>query len=490
MQTATGAARLSSRPQTQDALLWYVALQASLSYAASGWVKLIGEKWRSGAALPGVMRTRTYGFEGAFRLTQKYPRSAKAVQHGVLALECLFPLVYVGGGRLTRPFLAGAAGFHTANAFVMGLGRFLTAFTSMHPMVAYTSAPASHPAVVGRDDRAVKAAGLVLAAGVAVGAALAAQRRSAVLEGWPTSRSITTRHGNELQYETGGREDTDAPVLVFCAGLSSTSEHFAWITEKFVHGSEYAVVAYARAGYAGSHRRRTAPYSLRESVDDLEDLVRQVIPAHRKAVLVGHSLGGELVRQVAARLPDRIAGLVYLDPAHPAELRRSQRQNAGAADLGSTITHATRYLRCGTGMLMSRPKWVDSLPPRYREKVFAQYTDARLWKAARREWRAVEEEFRSFDGDLDPISVPGLVIAAQHTVDQEPEQLLMYDELVKVHRDVDDTGVRVVEGADHDSLLTDARFAHQAAEMMAEFLAGPVARTEGPAPAPQKGTVS
>ncbi|MFE3578935.1 alpha/beta fold hydrolase [Streptomyces vinaceus] len=473
VQGATGLARLSRSTQTQDALLWYVALQANLSYAASGWVKLLGERWRDASALPGVMRTRTYGSEKIYRLTQRHPKTSKYVQHGVLALECLFPLVHLAGGRLTRPVLACAASFHVANGFIMGLGRFMTAFPSMHPMVAYTTTPASHPAVAGRDDRAVKAAALLLAAGVAASAALAAQRRSTVLEGWPTSRKFVTRHGNELLYETGG--DTalsEEPVLVFAAGLASTSEHFAWITERFVNESDHPVVSYARAGYGGSLRRTTAPYALTESVDDLEDLVRGVLPAGREVVLVGHSLGGEIIRRAADRLSDRLAGLVYLDPAHPAELQRSQRQNEGSKALSETIAQASRYLRLGTGILMSRPEWLDRLPKEYRQRVFAQYTDARLWTAGKREWEAVEKDFRAFDGAIAPLPVPGLIIAAQQTVDQDPEQLLLYNELSFAHPGHGETGgIEVVEGSDHDSLLTNAAHAHRAADLITAFLA-------------------
>ncbi|XIG80464.1 alpha/beta hydrolase (plasmid) [Streptomyces sp. SGAir0957] len=470
VQSVTGVARLVKKTETQDALLWYVGMQASMSYAVSGWVKLVGDKWRGGSALPGVMRTRTYGSEPIYRLTQRYPKTSKAVQHSVLAMECLFPLVHIAGGRLTRPFLAAAGGFHVANGFVMGLGRFMTAFPSMHPMVAYTTAPKSHPAVAGRDDRAAKAAGLLLAGAIAAGALVTAQRRAVVLEGWPTSRKVVTRHGNELMYETGG-PDSDAPTLVFCAGLASTSEHFAWISERFAHGSDHSVVAYARAGYAGSRRHCTAPYELVESVDDLEDLIRAVVPENRQVVLVGHSLGGELIRRVADRIPERLAGVIYLDPSHPAELQRSERQRAGAKDLRDTLTHVARYTRLGTGVLMSRPGWVEKLPMAYREKVFAQYTDARLWKAGRREWLAVEKEFTDFTGTIATSSVPALVIAAQQTVDQDPEQLLMYNELARAHQGPgEQADVKVIEGSDHDSMLTDASYAHQAARLMSDFL--------------------
>lgn len=471
VQSVTGVARLAKKSETQDALLWYIGIQASMSYAVSGWVKLVGDKWRDGTALPGVMRTRTYGSEPFYRLTLRYPKTFKVVQHSTLAMECLFPLVHVASGRFTRPFLAAAGSFHVANGFIMGLGRFMTAFPAMHPMVAYTTAPKTHPAVAGRDDRAAKAAALLLAGGIAASVVIAAQRRAVVLEGWPTSRKVVTRHGNELMYEAGGPE-SDAPVLVFCAGLASTSEHFAWITEWFAHGSDHAVVSYARAGYAGSRRRSKATYELTESVDDLEDLVRAVVPENRKVVLVGHSLGGDLIRRVAERMPERLAGLVYLDPSHPAELQRSDRQRAGAKDLRVTLTHVARYVQLGTGVLMSRPGWVDRLPPAYREKVFAQYTDARLWAAGKREWLAVEKEFTEFTGAIDPVTTPALIIAAQQTVDQDPEQFLLYNELARVHQSHGERdAVEVIEGADHDTMLTEARYAHQAARLMADFLA-------------------
>jgi len=143
VQTATGMARLAPSPAAQDALVWYVALQSNLSYVVSGWIKLLGKDWRTGSALTGVMRTRTYGHEKVWRLTRRHPRSARALAHGVLAMECLFPVLYLKGGLLTRPVIAAVAAFHVANGSVMGLGRFIPAFTAMHPMVAYTSTPRS-----------------------------------------------------------------------------------------------------------------------------------------------------------------------------------------------------------------------------------------------------------------------------------------------------------------------------------------------------------
>ncbi|MFD0270465.1 alpha/beta fold hydrolase [Streptomyces sp. NPDC127106] len=476
VQTATGLARLSSRPQTQDALLWYVALQANTSYLVSGWMKLLGKSWRGATALGGVMRTRTYGHEPTFALTKKYPKAAKYLTYGVLALECLFPVVYLADGRLARLVITSAGAFHVANGLVMGLGRFVTGFTSMHPMVAYTSTPRTFPSAAGRDDRILFVGATLLAGAVSVAGAVAVQRRMRTLEGWSHSDYLTTRHGSTLQYEQSEGDDPTLPVLVFVNGMVSTSEHFTWITEKIEQESGYGVVTYARAGYAGSRYRSTSPYCLAESVDDLVDLVRGVVPEARKVVLIGHSLGGELARRAAADLGDRLQAIVYLDSSHPEELNRSNQQSKAAESLGVLMNTMTRSLNAGLGILMARPAWLEALPANCRSRAFAQYADARMWEAGRREWDAVEREFRAFDGNLPVVGTHALVISAQHTVDRDPEQLLMHNEIAASHRG---EGRRVescvLDGADHDSLLTGARFATEAGRRIITFLDGTLA---------------
>nr|AOE46838.1 hypothetical protein [Streptomyces antibioticus] len=471
VQTATGMARLSTRPQTQDALLWYVALQANTSYVVSGWMKLLSRSWRDASALSGIMRTATYGHEPVFQLAKKHPKAAKCLTHGVLALECLFPAAYLAGGKLARPLIAGAGAFHVANGLVMGLGRFVSAFTSMHPMVAYTSAPRTHPSVADRDDRALYTGVALLAGAVTMAGVVTVQRRMRTLEGWSHSKYLSTRHQNELQYERSEGDDPALPVLVFVNGLVSTSEHFAWITEKITRESGYGVVTYARAGYAGSKYRSTSPYRLAESVDDLVDLTRAVVPEGRKVVLVGHSLGGELARRAAADLGDRLQGIVYLDSSHPDELNRSSQQSRSAKDLVLVMNTMVRSLNAGLGVLLARPAWVRALPADCRTRVFAQYADARLWEAGRREWAAVEQEFRGFDGKLPAIPAHALVISAQQTVDRDPEQLLMHNELAELHR-AQGHQVKsfVLEGADHDSLLTGAQFANEVGRRIIVFL--------------------
>lgn len=471
VHATTGAARLSKSNQTRDALLWYVALQSNLSYVVSGWVKLLGSSWRQGTALAGIMRTKTYGFRGMWRFTQKHPGIAGSTVHGVLALECLFPLVYLGRGVLVRPIVASAALFHLANGAMMGLGRFVGTFVAMHPMVAYTSTPKEHPAVRGRDDRILLTVALAAGSALAVSAVLTRSRRARAVQEWPGSQRVPTRHDNNLVCDTRLVEDRTEPVLVFLSGLLATPEHFSWITEKLAAENAHDFLTYSRAGYAGSTRRSTEPYSLQESVDDVVDLVRGVVPDDRKVVLVGHSLGGEFARRSAEQLGGRLCGIVYLDSSHPAELHRSTQQEHAASHLRSGVAMFASSLKLGLGGLLNRPEWVDHLPAGHRTNAYAQYLDSRMWESGLREWTATEREFRAFQGDLPEVHTHALVISAEQTVNRDSEHSLMHKELGDAHRGSGRVvRTSVLEGADHDSMLTRSRHAHEVARQIAEFL--------------------
>jgi pimeloyl-ACP methyl ester carboxylesterase len=150
----------------------------------------------------------------------------------------------------------------------------------------------------------------------------------------------------------------------------------------FVPVSRYGGIAYARAGYAGSRRRATTPFRLSESVHGLVDLANGAVAPHRKVILVGHSIGGEIARRASRYLGDRLHGVIHLDSSHPGQFTGgpSQVEKGLAGDFASV----SRALSLGTGMFLTRPTWITELPYAYRKKVFAPCTDARMWEAARR----------------------------------------------------------------------------------------------------------
>ncbi|MFF4263495.1 hypothetical protein ACFY7Y_00380 [Streptomyces virginiae] len=140
VQAASALASAAGGGSVADACLWYIAAQSTLAYTVSGYSKLAGAEWRSGQALPHVLRTETYGDRRAFNLVRAHPRTARAVGAAVVLGECGFGLLYfLGRGRHAPAFVSAGLVFHLVNARTMGLGRFLFAFAATYPAILYTA---------------------------------------------------------------------------------------------------------------------------------------------------------------------------------------------------------------------------------------------------------------------------------------------------------------------------------------------------------------
>jgi len=205
-------------------------------------------------------------------------------------------------------------------------------------------------------------------------------------------------------------------------------------------------------------------------VDDLVDLIEAAVPEGRQVSLVGHSLGGELARRAAVRLGERVHSVVYVDSSHPQQLDRSSQQGANARHVEDMIRSTSVSLRTGLGVLMQTPGWIRNLPAPVRSRAMAGYTDHRVWTAALREWRAAERDFRSFEGPLPRLDAHALVLSAQHTVDRDPDHLLLHKDLADAHLAGRTVRSTVVETADHDGILTDPQLAGEAARRLVAFL--------------------
>lgn len=118
--------------QWQEYVFGYLALQVTLSYFMSGWVKIVNSEWRSGRALQDVFLFSVYPASESFRRLASRPKLLWLASWGVMLFELLFPFTLLSQ-KLLAVGLVIAATFHLANACLFGLNRFLWIWIAAYP---------------------------------------------------------------------------------------------------------------------------------------------------------------------------------------------------------------------------------------------------------------------------------------------------------------------------------------------------------------------
>lgn len=126
-------------------------------------------------------------------------------------------------------------------------------------------------------------------------------------DGSPHAEKAVTANGVRLELlDWGG----SGPPLVLIHGLGD-SPHI-WDDLAPLLAADFHVLAYGRRGHAGSEK--TGPY---DNATLTADLVALLDSLHiDRAALVGWSMGGNEITEIARAHPKRVSALVYLDGAY------------------------------------------------------------------------------------------------------------------------------------------------------------------------------
>lgn len=113
-------------------------------------------------------------------------------------------------------------------------------------------------------------------------------------------------------------------LIVFESGLGDN--HAIWDKKRVATkiSSKSDVLLYDRAGYGKSEKGKE-PRNIAKLSDELDSVINKFSNG-RKIVLIGHSLGGFIIRDYAIKNPTKIAGLLFIDPSHENFNRPSQTQ--------------------------------------------------------------------------------------------------------------------------------------------------------------------
>ncbi len=124
--------------------------------------------------------------------------------------------------------------------------------------------------------------------------------------------------GRRLHLLCSGQRRAGQPTVLLEAGLGSWSFYWRLVQPEAARFAR--VCAYDRAGMGWSERG-PEPRSAERIAQELYALLGEAGESG-PYVLVGHSLGGLLVREFARQHPEQVAGMVLVDSAHEDQLQR------------------------------------------------------------------------------------------------------------------------------------------------------------------------
>ncbi|NIY69004.1 hypothetical protein SMALB_7105 [Streptomyces malaysiensis] len=453
-------------PRAREAAAAFIAVHSCLSYFTAGVCKLDSPVWRDGTAIPMIFRTGTYGDPDFYAFVRDRPWACKALAWTTIAGEMAFPLALVVPKPVARGILGMGAGFHLANARFMGLNRFLWSFAGTYPAVDHVSArvgpvvrskvASGARALAARPGRAGAALGIAAAAaGVAVGTAkvLGERRRARLARTAPGAYVSAAGSRLHVLARTAG----DRPTVIFESGLACPATEWAWVADQLPPGTPY--LAYDRPGIGWSDPVRVS--DAEEYAARLKRLI-QALGLKPPYIMVGHSVGGLLIRSFARRNPEAVGGLVFVDSSHPDQIERSARQRENLPWVRRELTR--RYLKS-----LLRPSGgsydfgaVAELPGPLAKVTKRCMMSPESWRAARQEYgewtRSWAPDARAL-ADLSPWPVS--VVTAGRTAESDPVHGRLQSELAALSPvSRHDT----VKGAAHDALVMSAEHAPRVVE--------------------------
>jgi hypothetical protein len=101
-------------------------------------------------------------------------------------------------------------------------------------------------------------------------------------------------------------------IIILEAGLGMDSE--TWTEIQSTLSENYRVISYDRSGYGKSDNSKL-PRTIDNLTQDL-NLLLETVEAPAPYILVGHSLGGYVIRHFAELYPEKVSGIVMIDSYH------------------------------------------------------------------------------------------------------------------------------------------------------------------------------
>jgi pimeloyl-ACP methyl ester carboxylesterase len=255
-------------------------------------------------------------------------------------------------------------------------------------------------------------------------------------------RSSSKAGGHRLHARCTG---SGTPLVLLESGIAASSLSWSLVQPEIARFTR--VCAYDRAGFAWSDPA-SSPRTFERIVDELA-CVLDSVAAGERYVLVGHSFGSFVVRAYAARHPDRVLGLVLVDPptewlAMTAQQRRLIRRGRRLSRVGGVLAHlgiVRASLTLLTGGAPGAPRRlmkvfgptaagtihrlvgeVRKLPSDVHPMVQEVWCDPKCFRAMAAHLRVLETEGPAIESTLPSGGIPSIVISSGNHPPEEIAQ--------------------------------------------------------------------
>jgi pimeloyl-ACP methyl ester carboxylesterase len=261
-----------------------------------------------------------------------------------------------------------------------------------------------------------------------------------------------------------------APTVVLEAGAFGFAQVWARVQP---HLSEHTrVCSYDRAGLGWSddgdaHDGVAAAARLRALLTAADE------PG--PYVLVGHSLGGAMIRIFAARYPDDVVGLGFIDPTHPDQLERFPSEARAAHERVTRVLAVLAKLSYVGVTRVSNPlgRLHAGLPD-------DDYRAACMFNSSPHHIASSAAEFAAWDTTMRAARAsralgdrPVVVLSASEPMEGMSREI--FEQGQRLHAEIAELSTRgrhvIVEDSQHMSLLTQSEDSRRVAELLAGLVA-------------------
>ena len=253
-------------------------------------------------------------------------------------------------------------------------------------------------------------------------------------------------NGLTVHYKEMGQGE---PVFILLHGFGASEYSWREVMEPLSRSGR--VIAYDRPAFGLTERPMegnwtgTNPYSVQGNVELLDGLMDEL--GVDKAILVGNSAGGEVAAAYALEHPERVQGLVLVDPAVGKENRGPVPQWAVSLMASPQIRHIApllvRTIAGDMGNETIRMAWHD--PARIDPQVYEGYRrplKANNWDKALYEFTIAGNPV-SYSGHLAKLTMPVLIITG------DDDRIVPTAQSIQVSREIPGAELGVLKDCGH-----------------------------------------